>query len=161
VLPAGQEEPATAIAITPSPDRSFVEARPLVDEATAPRAPVAASRAEVTMTPAPEAAPDAGEAAAPRGAPTSDPREAPPPPERAKAAPQDPKRGSNPEGPRMSAGAGRFLTEAPPWAASAMTSNPDAGAGRFSTEPPPWAGSAWTSDPNAGAGPFETERNRR
>jgi hypothetical protein len=33
-------------------------------------------------------------------------------------------------------GAGRFTTEAPPWAASAFTSNPEAGAGRFSTDWP-------------------------
>ena len=45
-------------------------------------------------------------------------------------------RGSNPQSPPMSAGAGRFVTEAPYWGAS-----------------------AWTSDPNAGAGPFTTERN--
>jgi len=45
-------------------------------------------------------------------------------------------RGSNPESPPMTNGAGRFITEAPYW-----------------------SGSAWTSDPNAGDGPFETERN--
>ncbi|MDB5215219.1 MAG: hypothetical protein JWO86_3146, partial [Myxococcaceae bacterium] len=45
-------------------------------------------------------------------------------------------RGSNPQSPSFSAGAGRFVTEAPFWAAS-----------------------AWVSDPNAGAGPFTTERN--
>lgn len=45
-------------------------------------------------------------------------------------------RGSNPESPAMSGGAGRFVTEAPYWSSS-----------------------AWTSDPDAGAGPFETERN--
>jgi hypothetical protein len=61
--------------------------------------------------------------------------------------------------PRMSAGAGPFLTEAPYWAASAFVSNPEAGAGRFITDAPPWAASAFTSNPNAGAGPFTTERN--
>ncbi len=49
---------------------------------------------------------------------------------------QDPNRGSNPQAPSYSAGAGGFVTEAPYWGAS-----------------------AWTSDPNAGAGPFTTERN--
>lgn len=45
-------------------------------------------------------------------------------------------RGSNPESPPMTSGAGRFVTEAPYWSSS-----------------------AWTSDPEAGAGPFQTERN--
>jgi hypothetical protein len=45
-------------------------------------------------------------------------------------------RGSNPESPAMSGGAGRFVTEAPYWSSS-----------------------AWTTDPEAGAGPFQTERN--
>jgi hypothetical protein len=49
---------------------------------------------------------------------------------------EDPNRGSNPQAPSYSAGAGGFVTEAPYWGAS-----------------------AWTSDPNAGAGPFTTERN--
>jgi hypothetical protein len=43
-------------------------------------------------------------------------------------------RGSNPESPPMSAGAGRFVTEAPYWGASAFESNADAGAGPFQTE---------------------------
>jgi hypothetical protein len=59
----------------------------------------------------------------------------------------------------MSAGAGAFVTEAPPWSASAFPSNPSAGAGRFLTDAPPWSGSAFPSNPNAGAGPFTTERN--
>lgn len=49
---------------------------------------------------------------------------------------EDRNRGSNPQAPSYSAGAGGFVTEAPYWGAS-----------------------AWTSDPNAGAGPFTTERN--
>ena len=49
---------------------------------------------------------------------------------------EDRNRGSNPQAPPYSAGAGGFVTEAPYWGAS-----------------------AWTSDPNAGAGPFTTERN--
>jgi hypothetical protein len=157
-LPRGQGEPA----IAPSPSRSFVEARPLVDELPAPTAPVTLTSAQVATTEAPAADAVASDTPAPRAAMTSEPAEAGSPvAPRAKAPVVDPNRGSNPEAPPMSAGAGRFLTEAPPWAGSAMTSNPDAGAGRFSTEPPPWAGSAWTSDPNAGAGPFQTERNRR
>lgn len=67
--------------------------------------------------------------------------------------------GSNPASPPMSSGAGRFLTESPPWAASAWTSNPNAGAGAFMTTPPPFSASAWTSDPNAGAGAFTTTRD--
>jgi hypothetical protein len=60
---------------------------------------------------------------------------------KAEAAPsarrvEDPNRGSNPQAPSYSAGAGGFVTEAPYWGAS-----------------------SWTSDPNAGAGPFTTERN--
>jgi hypothetical protein len=65
---------------------------------------------------------------------------------------------SNPMSPPM-LGAGPFITEAPPWAASAWTSNPEAGAGPFLTAAPPYAASAWTSNPNAGAGPFTTVRD--
>jgi hypothetical protein len=36
----------------------------------------------------------------------------------------------------LEAGAGQFLSEPPPWAASAMTPNPEAGAGPFATETP-------------------------
>ncbi|MDB4939162.1 MAG: hypothetical protein JWP87_6134 [Labilithrix sp.] len=43
-------------------------------------------------------------------------------------------RGSNPESPPMNAGAGRFVTEAPYWGASAFESNADAGAGPFQSE---------------------------
>lgn len=43
-------------------------------------------------------------------------------------------RGSNPQSPPMSAGAGRFNTEAPYWSSSAFESNPEAGAGPFTTE---------------------------
>jgi hypothetical protein len=43
-------------------------------------------------------------------------------------------RGSNPESPSMSSGAGRFVTEAPYWSSSAWASNPEAGAGPFQTE---------------------------
>jgi hypothetical protein len=43
-------------------------------------------------------------------------------------------RGSNPDSPPMSAGAGRFVTEAPYWGASAFPTNPEAGAGPFQTE---------------------------
>jgi hypothetical protein len=88
---------------------------------------------------------DEGEA---RDASTSTPS---PPPRKAAPNPWAP--------PRMSAGAGPFVTEAPYWAASAFVSNPEAGAGRFITDAPPWAASAFTSNPNAGAGPFTTERN--
>lgn len=42
--------------------------------------------------------------------------------------------GSNPDSPPMSAGAGRFITEAPYWSGTAWTSDADAGAGRFETE---------------------------
>ena len=43
-------------------------------------------------------------------------------------------RGSNPESPPMTSGAGRFVTEAPYWSSSAWMSNPEAGAGPFETE---------------------------
>ena len=42
--------------------------------------------------------------------------------------------GSNPQAPPMSAGAGRFNTEAPYWSASSFPTNPEAGAGPFTTE---------------------------
>lgn len=67
--------------------------------------------------------------------------------------PEDPWRG-----PSFSAGAGRFLTEPPPWAASTFTPNPEAGAGLV-TSPPPWAASTFTPNSEAGAGEFTTERN--
>ena len=56
-------------------------------------------------------------------------------------------------------GAGAFLTEAPPWAASAMTPNREAGAGPFLTEPPPYAASAMMIGPNIGAEPSSAEPN--
>jgi hypothetical protein len=43
-------------------------------------------------------------------------------------------RGGNPQAPSFSAGAGRFVTEAPPWSASSFPTNPEAGAGPFTTE---------------------------
>jgi hypothetical protein len=63
-------------------------------------------------------------------------------------------------GPTFSAGAGRFATEPPsPAQASAWVSDPNAGAGQFVTAAPPWAASAITDDPQAGAGPFTTDRS--
>jgi hypothetical protein len=106
--------------------------------------------------------------AAPGGAPDAGPEDAGPSAGVEEAGPSEAERAARDAGgaapdpwapPPMSAGAGRFTTEAPPWAASAFTSDPNAGAGRFTTEAPPWAASAFTSNPNAGAGPFTTERN--
>ncbi|HVH43186.1 MAG TPA: hypothetical protein VM925_12615 [Labilithrix sp.] len=102
-----------------------------VDEAATAAAPLADEDAGVTAEPAADAGPPRESIAA----------------------------GSNPFAPSMSAGAGAFNTEAPPWSASAMTPNLDAGAGRFTTEAPPFGASAMTASTTAGAGPFTTERN--
>lgn len=57
--------------------------------------------------------------------------------------------------PTFAEAAHRFVTEAPPWAASAWTSDPNAGAGPFITST---YSSSTTPDPQAGAGPFLTEQ---
>ena len=61
---------------------------------------------------------------------TADPQDKAPSNGATAAQPQ----GSNPDSPRLPAGAGPFITEAPYWSSSAWGSSPDAGAGRFETE---------------------------
>jgi peptidoglycan DL-endopeptidase CwlO len=154
---AAEQAPAEPAApAAPAEPMYYVIERQLAAPQSAPAADVApmssVAPAAVTESTAPTTAVASVDAA--------DAGTAPPVRRDARGNPIDPaNQGSNPNAPAMSAGAGQFTTESPPWAASAFTSNPDAGAGRFSTDAPPSSASSFTSNPNAGAGPFTTEWN--
>lgn len=147
---------------TPVPSASPDVASVAVGEpAPSVSGPAMAEPARASATPA-VVTTSAPEEAAPPPAPTVAIAEAAPPRELRdpRGNPVDPDdHGVNPNAPAMSAGAGQFTTEAPPWSASAFESNPNAGAGRFTTDAPSWSASSFQSNPEAGAGRFTTEWN--